>query len=69
MIPFAVTIQWNSDWPDSLHVLGWLFLPFHSKKTAPGIFELLAQIILKSQTRCAELLARDTEKIVIPVQS
>lgn len=47
MMPFAMIAQWNSDWSDPLHVLEWAFLPFRPNKTAPGIFELLAQIIIK----------------------
>ena len=57
LIPFAMLAQWNPDWQDPLHVLEWVFLPFRPKKTAPGLFELLAQIVIKTRTRCMELLA------------
>lgn len=69
LIPFAMLAQWNSHWQDPLHVLEWAFLPFKTKETASGLFELLAQIIMKTRARCMELLARDPENTVIPVQS
>ena len=69
LVPFAMIAQWNSDWPDPLHVLEWAFLPFRPKKTAPGLFELLAQIIMRTRVQCMELIARDLECITVPVKN
>lgn len=69
MIPFGILVQWNGQWKDPLHILEWLFLPFRPVKTDPGIFELIAEIILKARKQCAELLGRDREEIALPVQN
>ncbi|NWQ71981.1 POK18 protein, partial [Neopipo cinnamomea] len=68
MVPFAMIAQWNPNWVDHLHVLEWLFLSVRSKETAPGLFKLLAQLIIKARSRCTELMVHDPEAIVVPVQ-
>ncbi|KAM6394711.1 endogenous retrovirus group K member 18 Pol protein [Rhynochetos jubatus] len=69
LIPYATLCQWNETWGDPLHVLEGMFLPYRFKKTAPGIFELVVQLIIKTRTRCLELLGQDPATIVIPIQA
>lgn len=41
------------------------FLPHQPKKTAPSIFELIAQLIIKCHQRHLELNAKDPAKIIV----
>lgn len=67
-IPCGILCQWSDNWEDQLHILEWIFLTFRSRKTAPGLYELFADIIIKGRRRCHEILGHDPVTIVIPVQ-
>ncbi|NXA95697.1 POK11 protein, partial [Melanocharis versteri] len=66
--PTGIIGQWNDQWPDPLYILEWVFLPHQPKKTAPMLFELIAQLIIKCRQRCLQLIAKDLVKIVLPIQ-
>ncbi|XP_010579894.1 PREDICTED: endogenous retrovirus group K member 11 Pol protein-like [Haliaeetus leucocephalus] len=68
-VPFGALVQWNSEWDDPLHILEWMFLSFRPRKTASGLFELIADVIIKTRKRCVELIGRDPATIVLPVQN
>lgn len=57
----------NTHWPNPLHIPEWMFSPHRPKKTAPIVFELIVQLIIKCRHRCLQLNARDPSKIIIPV--
>lgn len=44
------------------------FLSFRSQKTAPGLYELFADMIIQGRRRFHEILGCDPVTIVIPVQ-
>lgn len=67
LYPMGIIGQWNTQWSDPLHILECVFLPDHSKKTAPSIFELIAQLIIKCQQRCLQSNAKGPAKIIVPV--
>lgn len=46
-IPRRLLCQLNDKWKDKLHTLEWIFLSFKSRKTAPGMYEFFADIIIK----------------------
>ncbi|KAL2309372.1 LOW QUALITY PROTEIN: hypothetical protein Nmel_005569 [Mimus melanotis] len=48
-IPCGILCQWNDEWEGKLHILEWIFLSFRYRKTAPGLYELFADIIIKGQ--------------------
>lgn len=60
--------QWNTQWPDPLHILQWVFLPHRSKKSAPTVSELTAQLIIKCCHRCLQVNAKDPAQIIIPIK-
>lgn len=65
--PTGTIGQWNTHWPDPLPILECIFLPHQPRKTAPTVFELIAQLIIKCCHRCLQLNARDPSQIIIPV--
>ncbi|XP_014117965.1 PREDICTED: endogenous retrovirus group K member 11 Pol protein-like [Pseudopodoces humilis] len=66
--PTGIIGQWSEQWSDPLHILEWIFLPHQPKKTAPTLFELVAQLIFKCRQRCLQLMAADPGKIVLPIR-
>ncbi|XP_058719390.1 uncharacterized protein LOC131592124 [Poecile atricapillus] len=65
--PTGIIGQWSEQWSDPLHILEWIFLPHQPKKTAPTVFELVAQLIIKCCQRCLQLMAADPGKIILPI--
>lgn len=59
--------MWNIMSMAKLHILEWKFLSFRSQKTAPGLYELFADIIIKDCRCCHEISGRDPVTIVIPI--
>ncbi|NXK43690.1 POK11 protein, partial [Piprites chloris] len=55
LAPFGLLVQWCDQWPDPLHILEWLFLPFKS--------------LIKARKRCIECTGAEPARIVVPVQS
>ncbi|NWX63007.1 POK11 protein, partial [Promerops cafer] len=51
-----------------LHILEWIFLPHRPKKTAPTIFDLIAQLVIKCHQRYLQLNAKDPSKIIPVLQ-
>lgn len=62
-----ILVQLLDNWSDPLQILERVFLPHQLKKTAPTIFELIAQLIMKCRQRCLQLAVKDPSKIIIPV--
>lgn len=65
--PTAIIGQWDTQWSDPFACLRVDVSTHQPKKTAPTIFELVTQLIIKCHQRCLQLAAKHPSKIIMPV--